>query len=187
MKLLYLSLAILISLIIYWICKWAINKLLDKDESPKSFKKSIHQLFTDSDMNWVNRWILAENLLAIIISLCFITIIFYKGWFAGEKAFILEPNQLNINSFSIVVLSIICSIPLAFWVMRLLGLILLFTSFSMDFADVHWLKWIQSFFIKNKKKGCLWSILKLFQFVILCFQFTFSFFISYSILRIAFS
>ncbi len=187
MNIAYLIPALLISTIVYWIGLWILNTLfLDENEPKKSFRKAVQKLFSDQQMHWVDRWILAENLIAIVLGFCFLTIVYYKGWVYGEQAFDVNNPQLYLPHSVIILLSFLCSIPLAIWVLRLFSLIIFFTSFEIVYTDIHWLKWVLECFNKEKKKGCLYSILRFLHFFVLCIQFLFSFTVSYGLLLIVF-
>lgn len=188
MEITYLLPALLISTIVYWIGLWLTNAILrEEDEPKKSFRGSLQKLFSDQQMHWVDRWILAENLIAIVLGLSFLTIVFYKFWLYDGAPFDVDNYQLYIPHSLLIFLSLLCSIPLAIWVFRLFQLFLLLTTFDMSNADVHWLKWFLGFFSKEKKKGCLYSILRFLHFFILCIQFLFSFALSYTVLSMLFS
>ena len=207
MNILYLSIAILVSLFIYWVIKSVINNFfLEEGEPPKSFRKKLEQLFKDSNMDWVSRWILAENLVGVLIGLCFIIIIVYKAC-VGDLHYP-DANELSPVLF---VLSLICAVPIGYGVLVLFVFtIALLSLFSLDVdaivdflflgsdysvddeeVSIHWLRWIRSFFIEPKRKGVFWSllrfVLRIVQFIILCIQFFLSFALSLFFLELAFS
>lgn len=188
MQITYLLSALLVSTLVYSIGLWLVNTIfLEEDEPKKSFQKSVQRLFSDQQMHWIDRWILAENLVAIVLGLFFLTIAFYKGWVYGEEAFNVNKQHFYIPHSIIILLSFLCSIPLAIWTLRLFSLIILFTSLEIAYTDIHWLRWWFEFFNKEKKKGCLYSILRFLHFFVLCIQFLFSFTISYGLLLMIFS
>lgn len=182
----YLLGALALSTVFYWIT-WAIVNFFREENSPKKhFVLAVKKLLTDNSLAGVERWFLAENILAVILLFSFSTVIYYKAWTTGM---VLDVNHPSLISFSaLLLLSFFCCIPLMFWSLQFLNVIALFTGNSIDIVSIHWLKWLQQVFRKeDEKQGCLGNLLLLAHFLVLVLQFLFAYVFCLTVLSIAFA
>ena len=184
MELGYLMGALGITAIFYGLGWGLVNFFRAEDTPRKSFSAGVKRVFTDSQLTGIQRYILVERLLAVVILCTFSTIVYYRYWSTGGQ---LDLNQSTWIPFSaLLLLSFCCTIPLMFWSLRVLAVVTAFSEQSIDLDEVHWLQWLRQLLRRNEQRGCLLRLLHLFQFVILCFQFLLTYAFCYAVLKIAF-
>ena len=183
MNLLYFLGAIGLTTVFYWIARALVNLFREEGTPKKSFFNVLQRLFSDRAMSGLQRWILAERLISIVLLFCFSVIVFYRFWSTDGQ---LDLEAATWIPFPVLVLlSLFCTLPLMSWGLHAIGLLLFFTGNGLDLTEVHWLTWLRDRF-KAEKKGCLYSILAFVQFIVLCLQFLFTFAFCYTVLKIAF-
>lgn len=182
----YLLGAVGLSTLFYWLGWWVINLIREEGTPKKYFLTSLKRALTDPELSGLERYLLIERLVSIVILFCFSVIIFYKGWTNGYPINYDQPSWIPLPA--LLLLSFICCIPLLYWGNYVLLIVSFFAGSSDWDIEVHWLKWLRRFFGKEEeKRGCWQSIVTFAQFLVLCVEFLFGFAFCFAVLKLAFT
>lgn len=182
----YLIGAVGLTALFYWLGWWLVNLFREEGTPKKSFSSLWKKALTEEQLTGLERYLLIERLVAVVILFFFSVIIFYKGWTTNS------PLDLDTSSWipfpALLLLSFICCVPLLYWGNYVLLIISFFAGSSGWDIELHWLKWLRRFSNKREeKRGCWGSVVTFAQFLVLCIEFLFSFAFCFVVLKMAFT